>query len=144
MDNLSSKNKESLNSNNELRAKVDGDQKSLSDKEETVQQLTSQVDKSKHTLLVYYQKSLSVKDETICELSTQVDEQKDAAEEYQKRLSEKEEAVSESDEIINQLSSRIYKLNVFTEEYQKSLSEKEETVNQVTASLDSRNVTTLE
>ncbi len=172
IDSLSSKNKESLNSIIELNNKVDGHQKSLSVKEEIIQKLTSQVDKSSHTLFDYYQKSLSVKDDTIRELSTQVDgqnnaaveyherlsekegiisqlttqvdEQKEAAGEYQKRLSEKEDAVSERDEIINQLASRIDNLNVFTEEYQKSLPEKEETINQRTARLDSQNVIPLE
>ncbi len=42
MDSLSSKNKEGLNSNNELRAKVDGYQKSLSERDEIIQQLTEQ------------------------------------------------------------------------------------------------------
>ncbi len=139
-----SNNKEGLNSNNESRAKVDGYQKSLSEKEETIQQLTSQVDKSRHTLFVYYQKSLSVKDETIQQLTVEVDKLNKSTEEYQKRLSEEEDAVSERDEIINQLTSKIYNLKVFTEEYQKSLSEKNETVDQVTARLDSQNVITLE
>ena len=52
------KNKENLNSIIELNKKVDGYQKSLSEKEEIIQKLTSQADKSRHTLVVYYQKSL--------------------------------------------------------------------------------------
>ena len=45
MASLSSKNKEGLNSNNELRAKVDGYQKSLSEGEEIILQLTEQTDR---------------------------------------------------------------------------------------------------
>ena len=138
MTSLSSKNKEGLNSNNELRAKVDGYQKSLSEKEEIIQQLTSQVDKSIHALFVYYQKSLSERDEIIQQFTEQADRQKGSAEEYQNILTEKDKIISEKDEAIQQLTSRIYNLNVFTEEFQKSLSEKEKTVNQVTARFDSQ------
>ncbi len=76
MSNLSSKNEKGLNSNNELHAKVDGYQKSLSEKEEIIQQLKSQVDKSNHTLFVYYQKSLSERDEIIQQLTEQADRKK--------------------------------------------------------------------
>jgi chromosome segregation ATPase len=141
---LNSKNAEGLNSNNELRAKVDGYHKSLSEREEIVQQLISQVDKSIHTLVDYYQKSLSESEEIIQQLTEQEESKKESVEEYQKRLSEKEEIISEKEDAIQQLTSKIYNLNVFTEEFQKSLSEKKETVNLVTTSPDSRNVTTLE
>ncbi len=144
MASLSSKNKEGLNSNNKLRAKVDGYQKSLSEEKEIIQQLKSQVDKSSHTLFVYYQKSLSERDEIIQQLTEQADRKKESEEEYQDILTEKNKTLLEKEDAIQQLTSRIYNLNVFAEEYQKSLSEKEETVNQLTASLDSRNVTTLE
>ncbi len=144
MASLGSKNKEGLNSNNKLRAKVDGYQKSLSEEKEIIQQLKSQVDKSSHTLFVYYQKSLSERDEIIQQLTEQADKKKESAEEYQNILTEKEKIISEKDEAIQQLTSRIYNLNVFTEEFQKSLSEKKETVNQITARLDSQNVITLE
>ena len=143
VDSLSSKNKEGLNSNNELSMRVDGHQKSLSEKDEAIQQLTVQVDKLNEST-EEYQKGLSEKEEIILQLKAQVVDKNEAAEEYQKRLSEVEEAVSERDEIINQLTSRIYNLNVFSEEYQKILSEKEETVNQLTTRLDSQNVITLE
>ena len=94
-------------------------------------------------ILTEKDKTLSEGEVTISQLTTQIDGQNNAAEEYQKRLSEEEEAVSERDEILNQLASRIDNLNVLTEEYQKSLSEKEETVNQATARLDSQNVIAL-
>ncbi len=141
---LNGKNAEGLNSNNELCAKVDGYHKSLSEREEIVQQLISQVDKSIHTLVAYYQKSLSEREEIIQQLTEQADKQKKFVDEYQNLLTEKDKIISEKDETLQQLTSKIYNLNVFTEEFQKSLSKKEETVNQVTASLDSRNVTTLE
>ncbi len=76
IDSLSGKKKEGLNNNNELRAKVDGYHKSLSEKEEINQQLISQVDKSIHTLVAYYQKSLSEKEEIIQQLTEQADKQK--------------------------------------------------------------------
>ncbi len=44
IDSLSSKNKESLNSIKELNKKVDGHQKSLSEKDETIHRLTAQID----------------------------------------------------------------------------------------------------
>jgi chromosome segregation ATPase len=141
---LSRRNTEGLNSNNELHAKVDGYQKSLSEKEEIIQQLTSQVDKSIHALFVYYQKSLSERDEIIQQLTEQADRKKESEEEYQDILTEKNKTLLEKEDAIQQLTSRIYNLNVFTEEFQKSLSEKKETVNQVTARLDSQNVITLE
>ena len=141
---LRGKKEEGLNSNNELCAKVDGYHKSLSEREEIVQQLISQVDKSIHTLVAYYQKSLSESEEIIQQFTEQEESKKESVEEYQKRLSEKEAILLEKEDAIQQLTSKIYNLNVFTEEFQKSLSNKEETVNQATPSLDSRNVTTLE
>ncbi len=131
MASLSSKNKEGLNSNNELRAKVDGHQKSLSETEEIIQKLTSLFDKSRHTLFVNFQKSLSVKDETILELSTEVDGQNKVAEEYQKRLSEKEEVISEKDEAI-----QVDRQKDTAEEYQRNLSEKEGIIHELTSRID--------
>ena len=60
--------KEGLNSNNELRAKVDEYQKRLSEKEEVI----------------------SEKDEAIQQLTEKADRKKETAEEYQRNLSEKE------------------------------------------------------
>ena len=60
--------KEGLNSNNELRAKVDEYQKRLSEKEEVI----------------------SEKDEAIQQLTGRADRKKETAEEYQRNLSEKE------------------------------------------------------
>jgi tetratricopeptide (TPR) repeat protein len=151
MDSLSSKNKESLNSINELKKKVDEYQKSLSEKEEIIQKLTSQVDKSSHTLFDYYQKSLSVKDDTIHELSTQVDGQNKAAEEYHERLSEKEEVISEKDEALQQLTEQADRQKESAEEYQNILTEKEEAVserdkiiNQLASRIDNLNMFTKE
>ncbi len=128
----------------EYKKRLSEKEETVSEKDEIIQKLTSQVDKSSHTLFDYYQKSLSVKDDTISQLTTLVDGQKEAAEEYKKRLSEKEEAVSGRDKIINQLSSRIDNLYMFTKENQMSLSENEEAIYQRTARLDSQNVITLE
>ncbi len=136
---LSSKNKESVNSNNELRAKVDGYEESLSEKEEIIQQLTSQVGKSSHTLFVYYQMSLSVKDETISQLATQVDKLNESAEEYQKSLSEKEEVISERDEAIQQLTEQADRQKETAEEYRRNLSEKEEIIHELTSRIDKLN-----
>ena len=141
---LGGKNKEDLNNNKELRAKVDGYQKSLSEKEETIQQLTSQVDKSIYNMIAYCQKSLSEGEEIILQLTEQTDRQKEFVDECQNILTEKDKIISEKEEAIQLLTSKIYNLNVFTEEFKKNLSVKEETVSQVTASLDSRNVPTLE
>ena len=87
---LSGKKEEGLNSNNELSAKVDGYHKSQSEREEIIQQLISQVDKSIHALVAYYQKSLSEGDEIIQQLTEQEESKKESVEEYQKRLSEKD------------------------------------------------------
>ena len=135
---LGGKNKEGLNNNKELRAKVDGYQKSLSEKEETIQQLTSQVDKSIYNMIAYCQKSLSEGEEIILQLTEQTDRQKEFVDECQNILTEKDKIISEKDEAVQQLTSKIYNLNVFTEEFQKSLSKKEETVNQDTARFDSQ------
>ncbi len=151
MASLSSKNKEGLNNNNELRVKVDGYQKSLSEKEEIIQKLTSLVDKSRHTLFVYYQKSLSVKDKTISELSAQVDRQNEAAEEYQNILKEKDKTLSEKENTISLLTTQIDGQNNAAEEYQKRLSEEEEAVSekdeaiqQLASRIDNLNVFTKE
>ena len=91
---LSSKNKEDLNSINELNKKVDGHQKSLSEKDETIHRLTAQIDKQE-AAADEYQKSLSVKNKSIHWLTAQIDNQKAAAEEYQKGLSVKDETINQ-------------------------------------------------
>ena len=130
MDSLSSKNKEGLNSNNELRAKVDGYQKSLSETEEIIQKLTSLVDKSRHTLVVYFQKSLSEKDEAIQQLTEQADRKKESAEEYQNILTEKDKTLSEKEDTISQLTIQIDGQNNAAEKYQKRLSEMEDVISE--------------
>ena len=138
IDSFSDKEKEGLNNNNELRAKVDGYQKSLSEKEENIQQLKSQVDKNIHTMIVYFQKSLSERDEIIQQLTERAERMKVSADEYQNILTEKDKIISAKDDALQQLTSKINNLNVFTEEFQKSLPENKETVNQVTARFDSQ------
>ena len=64
IDSLSGKKKEGLNNNNELRAKIDGYQKSPSEKDEIIQQLTEQAVRKKESA-EEFQKSLSKKEETV-------------------------------------------------------------------------------
>jgi len=130
MDSRSSKNKEGLHSNSELRAKVDQYQKSLSEKEEIIQQLKSEVDKSSHTLFAYYQKSLSERDEIIQQLIEQADRKNESAEEYQNMLTEKDKTISEKDDAISLLTTQIDGQNNAAEKYQNSLSEKDEIISE--------------
>ena len=61
-------------------------------KDETINQLTVQLDRQKESVNEY-QKGLSEKDETINQLTAQIDKQKAAADEYQESLSAKDEII---------------------------------------------------
>ncbi|MGR3301587.1 MAG: hypothetical protein ACUZ8I_03685 [Candidatus Scalindua sp.] len=111
-------------------------QNSLSLKDETIHQLTAQIDKQKKAA-AEYQNGLSLQDKNIRQLTAQIDKQKEAAAEYQNGLSVK-------DETIRQLTARIDKQNVAVVEYQNGLSEQDETIRQFTARIDKQNVVVVE
>ena len=75
-------------------ANVDEYKKSLSVKDETINQLTAKIDKQK-AAVDEYQNGLLLQDETINQLTAKIDKQKTAADEYKKVLSAKDETINQ-------------------------------------------------
>ncbi len=125
---ISDKNHEAIINNNELSSKMDGSQKDPSEKDKIIKLLTSQFDKSIHSLDAYYQKDLLESVETIRQLKEHADREKESAEKCENILTEKDKTLSEKENTINLLKTQIDGQKNAAENYQNGLSEKDKII----------------